>query len=141
MTKTVLLIDDHDDFRLIASSLLLDAGYDVFEASCPKEAFSILKDEKVDLILCDLHMPFSIEDDREDYEESFKVGVKTVTELAWVFPEIPIVALSAASTSDLKRISTYLEPVQAFSKPEHTHELLDIVQRSLVPMEHRGFLQ
>ena len=142
MTKTLLIIDDNEDFRLIASSLLLDAGYDVWEASCPKSAFSILKTESVDLIICDLHMPFSTDDDKEDFvTESYEVGVRTVSELVWVFPDIPIVALSAASASDLKKISKYLDPVQAFSKPESTTELLSIVQQSLSVTEPRGLLQ
>lgn len=141
MTHSILLIDDNEEFRLIASSLLLDEGYDVWEAACPKEAFLILKTEKIDLIVCDLHMPFSIGKDRNEYEESFRVGVKTITELAWVFPETPIVALSAAAPSDLNRIAQYLTPVPAYSKPSKTYDLLTIVQKSLAGLEPRGFLQ
>ena len=131
MVKTILIIDDCDDFRSIVASLLLDAGYDIWEAACPEDALPILSREKFDLIICDLHMPFASGDRQDDFVVSYEVGVKTVNELRYVYPDVPIIALSNTAESDLQRISTYLDPVPAYTKPIHNDEILSLVKRSL----------
>lgn len=54
----VLIIDDEEDFRTVASSCLgLLAGADVREASSGKEGIALAKEECPDVILLDLMMP------------------------------------------------------------------------------------
>lgn len=132
--KKILIIDDNADFRDVVSNLLVDEGYEVWEAECPHDAYSILMGEEMDLIICDLHMPFTTGLDMEDFKISFEVGAKTVKELAWVYPDKPVIALSAAAPSDLKRISSTLEPVKAYSKPTKPADLLHIVDYALNPV-------
>ena len=125
--KTVLLIDDCEEYREITANLLLDAGYDVWEASCPKEAYKILKSETFDLIVCDLHMPVSDDDTQLDFVYSYEVGVQTIRALKEIFPHIPIIAMSNTSESNLKGLSRFIETVPTYSKPIYRQELLDLV--------------
>jgi CheY-like chemotaxis protein len=54
----VLIIDDEEDFRTVASSCLgLLSGADVREAASGKEGIELAKEERPDVILLDLCMP------------------------------------------------------------------------------------
>ena len=138
--KSILIIDDSDDFRETVMTVLDDAGYDVCEASCPKEALRILEQEDFDLILCDLHMPFSDGPDAAEYITSSEVGLRTIQELAAVFPETPIVAISSTPKQYLRRLAKYLDPVPTFPKPIHSQDVLTLVS-SLAEIEHSQEIQ
>jgi CheY-like chemotaxis protein len=125
--KSILIIDDCEEYRETTAHLLLDAGYDVWEASCPKEAFEILHRESFDLIVCDLHMPFATDESKDEFVESYEVGVKTVRELKDIFPEIPVIALSNTPQTNLTRIARFMESVPTYAKPLYTQEYLDLV--------------
>ena len=129
--KTILLIDDCVDYREITANLLMDEGYDVFEAANPMEALPMLEAEEFDLIVCDLHMPFTSGEAQNSFVYSYEVGVKTIQELRDVFPKIPIIAMSNTSTADLRKISQYLHPIPAYTKPTHNQAVLEIIETHL----------
>jgi two-component system, cell cycle sensor histidine kinase and response regulator CckA len=54
-TETVLLVEDQDVVRRLASRLLVERGYRVVEASTPAEALAL--DDDWDLLLSDVVMP------------------------------------------------------------------------------------
>lgn len=135
--KTILLIDDCDDFREMTRCVLLDAGFDVLDAPTPSDAFPILKKEKCDLIICDLHMPFCSGKEKEDYVVSFEVGLRTIKELRTAIPNTPIIALSSIGEGDIMRLGKFLDPTPAFSKPRTPGELLDLIAEQIVePTPH-----
>ena len=127
--KTILLIDDNQSFREIMTTVLLAADYDVLEAACPDDAFQLLEKEQVDLILCDLHMPFTMGPRYAEFEHSYNVGVKTIQELSVVYPRLPIIAMTSTDPSDLSKITRTLENIPTFTKPNTTNELLAIVEQ------------
>lgn len=55
--KKILLVDDDEDFRNLASILLETAGYDVDQATDGVEAIVTLRTNNYDLILSDIDMP------------------------------------------------------------------------------------
>lgn len=126
--KSVLLIDDHEEFRSIVATILRDAQYDVWEASCPDNAFQILDHELPDLIICDLHMPFTMGSDIHNYEYSYQVGVRTIEELQWALPKTPILVMSAAVPADVKRFTSHLSSVVTLPKPVQSRTLLATVE-------------
>lgn len=56
-TKRILLADDDDDFRLLVSIWLRNAGFDVVEATNGAEAVRIARDHRFHLLLLDIVMP------------------------------------------------------------------------------------
>ena len=131
--QSILLIDDHDDFRSIMSTILLGANYDVWEANCPDQAFQMLQHEQPHLIICDLHMPFTTGGRMEDFQYSYEVGLKTVEELRWALPDVPLVIASAAVPNDLQAITSHLNSVITISKPIQPRKLLMTVDLLLQP--------
>ena len=130
-TRSILVIDDNDDFREVIECILLDAEYCVRAVRCPDEAYQVLKEETFDLIICDLNMPFTLGEHRDQYPFSFEVGVKTILELGWVFPTSPIIAVSAAAPSDIDRLRLDLGDLPVLSKTCAPKELLALVEQSL----------
>jgi two-component system, cell cycle sensor histidine kinase and response regulator CckA len=57
--ETILLVEDDDQVRAVASSILKDAGYRVFQAGTPAEAFALCAEhgDEIDLLLTDVVMP------------------------------------------------------------------------------------
>ncbi len=53
----ILVVDDEKDTCLLLSQVLEKEGYDVDTASSGKEALSILKKKKINLVITDLKMP------------------------------------------------------------------------------------
>ena len=54
----ILIIDDHGLTREMVRSILKQAGYDtLYMAESGHEALEIMRDKKVDLVVCDWNMP------------------------------------------------------------------------------------
>ncbi len=57
MKKKILIIDDEDDMRMLTQMYLENSGYECYQANGGKEAYHLLKEHKMDLILLDIMMP------------------------------------------------------------------------------------
>jgi CheY-like chemotaxis protein len=57
LTRTILLVEDFDDTRLMMKMWLVKKGYRVIEAETGEEAISIAQQELPDLIIMDVLMP------------------------------------------------------------------------------------
>ncbi len=53
----VLLVEDEQDVRQLLKRMLSLEGFTVFDAGSCKAAFSILENESIDLVLCDVKLP------------------------------------------------------------------------------------
>ena len=56
-TRTIMVVEDYDDTRLLLKTGLEGLGYSVLEASNGQEAVDIAGRERPDLILMDLDLP------------------------------------------------------------------------------------
>ena len=80
----ILIIDDDGPVRLILRKALEGDGYEVLDASNGKVGIELFKEERADLIICDLIMPE-------------KDGIETIKEFARDFPELKIIAISGGA--------------------------------------------
>jgi CheY-like chemotaxis protein len=137
--KTVMLIDDDDCYRESVKLTLEREGIEVMEADCPDLAFQMLeKHEAPDLIVCDLHMPFTSNEQRKEFVESAEVGIRTVHELAWVYPSSQVVAMTSLSKIDLDRIRPSVEPIPTFVKPQTMNDIAELLCTILVSSDFGG---
>lgn len=56
-SKSILVVDDNEDIRIVLTSHLKEAGYNVVCAKDGFEAMQKLKNQKFSLIITDLNMP------------------------------------------------------------------------------------
>ena len=112
----VLIVDDDADVRKFIRVCLIDAGYAVIEAENGLVALQVLRDNKVDLILCDLFMP-----DQE--------GLETIRIIRSSGSDVPIIAISGVIT----KYGNFLPAAKSFGasavlqKPISVERLLSAV--------------
>ena len=137
--KTVLLIDDDESYRDSLRVILEDQGIEVLDAGCPDQAFSVLQStSKPDLILCDLHMPFTTGAEQEGFLQSLEVGVKTAQELAWVYPDTQVVALTSMGQSEIVDVKKSLCPIPAHTKPSRLDDAIELIETYLASSSFGG---
>ena len=57
MSRTILVVDDHEDNRRILRDLLRSAGYEIVEATTGEDGVAAAKARVPDLILMDIQLP------------------------------------------------------------------------------------
>ena len=127
--KTVLVIDNNQEYKEELRDALEERDIDVVDADCPDEAYQkLFSMEPPDMIVSELSLPFTTGEDQECYKDGAEVGVKTLRELAWVFPETPMMALTGLEADNLKRIRRVLNPIPMYHKSDDMWLIADIVQ-------------
>ena len=57
MASTVLIVEDHEDFRLTLAEILRLDGWRAFVAAGVDEALEVAQRGGIDIVLCDVIMP------------------------------------------------------------------------------------
>jgi CheY-like chemotaxis protein len=119
-TRTILVIEDYADSRMLLSSLLRAKGYKVVEARDGREGLLQANRVTPDLILMDLAMP------RLD-------GVEATRQLRkWQsLARVPIFAISAYATSDVKQDALAAGCTEVFPKPLEMESFLSRIKEAL----------
>jgi signal transduction histidine kinase/DNA-binding NarL/FixJ family response regulator len=126
--RTILLVDDDADNRVLVTSLLESIGFRVLSAGNGRDALSYIRAFRPDLILTDLLMPSM-------------TGLQLVRALRVdsSIAQIPVIAMSA-SASDFTREEALEAGCTGFlSKPLRLGELLEILGNELhLQWQHRA---
>ncbi len=90
-TQTILLVEDNQTNQLIAKSLLEEAGYMLIIGNNGKEGIELYKkhQEKIDIVLMDLHMPILN-------------GYDSAKAIRHISQDVPIVAMTADMIEGVK---------------------------------------
>ena len=121
-TRTIMVVEDYDDTRLLLKAGLEGLGYSVLEASNGQEAVDIAGREHLDLILMDLDLP--ILDGIVATQRIRQQGEKH---------HVPIVAVTAYPMS-YTRVKAFAEGCDEYmAKPIDMSELARLVNRYLKP--------
>jgi CheY-like chemotaxis protein len=88
LREKVLVVDDDQQFRVLARSILEAGGFDVLESPDFEQCLFHLREQAVDVVVLDMVMPGCD-------------GIEAVRELKQRFPEVRIVAVSGAEQSDV----------------------------------------
>ena len=123
--KKILIVDDEPDILRLTSLRLRKLGYDVLTAADGKEALEIITNEKPDLVLLDLLMPFM------DGAEVCK-RVKNDKKLR----HIPIILFTAHSDTTIpektKKLGAEDYIVKPFDPEELTYKVEEILAQGAV---------
>ena len=118
--QLILFLDDNPDVRLALTTLLLDEGYEVAEASDGDLGLEVARERKPDLILLDLMMP------RMD-------GFATLRELKSDenLADVPVVVLTARRGSEDMALARALGATDYLNKPWNEGGLESAVKKAL----------
>lgn len=114
--STILVVDDFEDLRVTLRIWLEKLGYRVVEAVDGDEAIEITRAERPDVILMDIGMP-----ERSGISATYKI--RKDPELK----EIPIIAITAYSTSDLHNDAIKAGCIECLTKPVDTKRLEELL--------------
>lgn len=116
--KTILIIDDSFIARMMIKKVLSQEAYNTCEASDGSEAFIILQEKRVDLILLDLLMP----------KES---GEVVLERLKAHYADIPVIILSADIQETTKQRCISGGAATFVTKPPNPLTLLPVIKEIL----------
>jgi CheY-like chemotaxis protein len=114
--RRVLVVDDDPSIQGFLAEALSDEGYDVRAAANGREALTIVREWRPDLILLDLMMP-------EMDGWAFRAEQRAMPGVS----DVPVIVLSA--TRDLATKARDLEPAQVFAKPFDLEALLGTIEQ------------
>lgn len=115
--NNILIIDDDLDLSMITADMLEDNGYNVKTASNTEKGYSILQNEKIDLIILDINLPDSIGFD-------FCKEIRTES-------TIPIIFISARTSKTDKITGLDIGGDDYLPKPYSLEELLSRVNANI----------
>lgn len=120
MAKTIMTADDSASVRQMVSFTLKQAGYDVVEAVDGQEAFDLLLDNSVNMLITDLNMP------NVDGIELIK---KVRNESKYRF--MPIIMLTTESQASKKQEGKAAGATGWIVKPFKPEQLLAVIKKVL----------
>ena len=118
--KTILLVEDNEDNRIIYSTVLRHVGYDVIEAEDGVQAVALAKSAKPDLILMDISIPHM------DGWEATKILRQDPATSA-----TPIIALTAHALPDDRERAAQVGFTAYLAKPVEPRAVVQEVKRWL----------
>ncbi|GAA0092259.1 response regulator transcription factor [Paraclostridium bifermentans] len=117
MNNNILVVDDEKEIRNLLEINLISEGYNVFKASCGKEALEIIETEEINLMVLDVMMP-----DMDGLEVCKRVREKY---------SIPILMLSA-KVEDMDRIQGIMTGADDYLCKPFNHLELTVRIRALL---------
>jgi CheY-like chemotaxis protein len=114
----ILVVDDDAALREAVRAVLETEGFEVLEASQGRSAIRIVREQSIDLIICDIFMP-----DQD--------GLETLRELRREFRGIPVIAVSGGGSKggvDVLAMAKHLGAAHVIDKPLRRAVLLDAVR-------------
>lgn len=113
-----LIVDDNKINRMVTGNILKERGATTAEASSGKEAIEKFKKSNYDLILMDINMPVMN-------------GFETTQELRKLNVKVPIIALTAADASYIKKRIKTNGMNGAIIKPYSMEEFMKVIDKHL----------
>jgi CheY-like chemotaxis protein len=115
--RTILIVDDFDDTRLLLRTWLQKKGYRVFEAANGKQAIVEVESRRPDLIIMDVEMP----------ELDGLSATRKIRSLA-DFESVPIVAVSAYGADQFRANALAAGCNEYVSTPFEPEELEQLIR-------------
>ena len=117
--KRVLVVEDDTDVRTLICAILIESGYNVYEACDGLEAVDALKKRRYDALLTDYQMP--------------KMDGLELLDLAQaMWPELPVILASSDFLLTGDTGNNLLDPAYAIlEKPFERSDLLSVIRSAI----------
>jgi CheY-like chemotaxis protein len=125
--RTILLVEDFDDTRLMMKLWLVKNGYRVLEAETGQEAINVAQRERPDLIIMDVMMPGMNGLDATQRIREYQALRRT-----------PIVAVSAYGADEYRSIAIEAGCNEYVSTPFEPSALAELIKTLIATRESSG---
>jgi two-component system response regulator AtoC len=115
MNRHILVIDDEEGMRVSLKNLLELNGYDVLTADSSRKALTLLQDNFVDLIVCDIVMP----------------DMSGLSFLSKISSKVPVIMMTAFASIETARKAFKMGACDYLVKPFDFNELLIVIRQYL----------
>jgi two-component system cell cycle response regulator DivK len=122
VSRTILLVEDHEDNRIVYRTILEHVGYTVLLAGDGVEGVRLAREQKPDLVLMDVSIPLM---DGWTATSVLKADLETAS--------IPIVALTAHALAGDRERALEVGCDGYLAKPVEPRRVLEEVRRFLGP--------
>jgi DNA-binding NtrC family response regulator len=117
--ETILLVDDEIAYLELLKSILQQEGYtNVITESNPLNVKSLLKTQKIDLILLDIYMPQMN-------------GLQLLEQITPEYPNIPVIIVTAVDDKEIALEAIKFGAYEFIIKPPDTDRLLLTIRRAI----------
>ncbi|MCK4806279.1 MAG: response regulator, partial [Candidatus Aegiribacteria sp.] len=116
-SKTIVITEDDENVRILASAILSEAGHEVITAANGEEAVLLISDspDSVDLVVLDVIMPIL-------------GGYEAADRIREIRPDLPLIFCSGYSKGqNHKDIDKHMERSRFLSKPYSMTQLLNAI--------------
>lgn len=120
MSERILIVDDERNLRESLSEALTQAGYEVLTASNGKEAYSVIQEQDLDLLLCDWRMP-----------EMDGAALLSLLREEGRLVDLPALVITAHGTSNNAIDAIQLGAYDFVAKPFDLDDVLVTIRRAL----------
>lgn len=120
MQKTILIIDDEHDIRMLIAGLLEDEGYRTLQAGSSSQAYDILQKEPVDLVVQDVWLQGSADD-----------GIEILKNTKTEKPNLPFLMISGHGTIETAVSAIKQGAYDFIEKPFKSDRLLLMIGRAI----------
>jgi DNA-binding NtrC family response regulator len=118
----VLVVEDEEQVRVLAESILQEAGHETISAANVEESSILLQsDHAIDLLFVDLGM-----------DEDFQGGIRVAQEAAKLRPGLPVLYTTGRGITDGMK-ALFVEPYGFLAKPYTMDELTTALANLLRP--------
>jgi DNA-binding response OmpR family regulator len=114
----ILIVDDDPDIQTVLHDLLESEGYIVTQASTCREALRRTRTTPFDVVLLDIGLP--------DGD-----GFSVLGQLQEMTPSLPVILLTAATSTDLHAVALNRGAFSFLAKPYNHHELRLLVRHAV----------
>ena len=118
--KTILLVDDEEDIRLVLGISLTDLGYDVIAAENGEQALELFHLQKPPIVISDIKMP--------DID-----GIELLREIKREDPDVEVIMITGHGDMDVAIESFQLEATDFITKPIN----IDSLEKALNKVKER----
>jgi two-component system, OmpR family, KDP operon response regulator KdpE len=130
LSKRILIVDDNPIILKVLSSALNARGYDVVTAIDGPEAFGIVGQEQLDLVLLDIFFPPDLPESNTTWD-AFLIMTWLKRMGGFHAKDVPVIIMSGAKASVMKERCLAAGAVGYFQKPVRIPELLHQIQEVL----------
>jgi putative nucleotidyltransferase with HDIG domain len=130
MKEHILIVDDEEMIRSLLTSALVQEDYICFEASNVDEAFSLLGEQQIDLVISDIMMPG-------------RSGVELLRDLKKVDPDIAVLMITGLSDMNTAMECVHLGADDYITKPFGINRVVltvkNLIERRCLAIEKKNY--